>query len=337
MNRSGRSKSPLSSPKKTSNKTSKKTSPIKERSIPNPEQENGEQTETPKTIANYQAEIDRLRKELQEVRNQLSSIQNEEQNYLQNYTALEAIEQKRIHDICDLCKKAPFPNLIRNEKLAQAFQEIKGLFEEMISQSDENQKLREQIVSTDDYIYQKLSKQHNKASDVQFESIENETALSKLQNEFASVVNENTSLKEMTESINFEFLNLKNQEKDLQQEFQRIQSENQRQKEEYLAIRESYEEMKDETEVVNGHREKEKKKMEKKLSIVMGKRDECQQNVDNLIEEQEIIEKSIEDNLQIYEELTAKRNRLDSEIQHLTAALSKWKEQANDMNVLLNS
>ncbi|OHT05961.1 hypothetical protein TRFO_26098 [Tritrichomonas foetus] len=214
---------------------------------------------------------------------------------------------------------------------------MKQLFETSIQQSEENRKLREQIVENDHHNYFKINEEQNRASDARFKYDGDRLALEQARLEYDRMKLENTELKELAESIRDEYIGLNSQEKIYQDEFVRIENKLNSQKKKFNELTEIYIEVKQKNDILNKEREKREEIYKKRLEDAIEKRDNLKNFIDDVKNQQKEADEAVEAAKNKIEDLIFDRDRLDSEIQHLIQMKERRNEQQIQFNLLLNN
>lgn len=287
--------------------------------------------------SNSNNQISLKREQLKEIRDQLFTIQKQEDKTLQDYSSFEINQQQRFNALIISCKKALIPNIKRNQKFLQLSNEVDGLFENLMEQTEENKKLREKIVSNDHHNFIKINEEQNRASDARFKFDCDRLIYEKIKKEHDILELENQELKELSESIRDEFISLNTQQKLLEDEYTRINLKLNSQKSKFDKLTEKYIELKQKNDILNQEREKRERIYQKRLEDAIKKRDELQKYVDDIQNQQKQIDLQIESNTQIIEDMTYNYDRLNSEIKKLTQLSLRRKQQQEQYNILTST
>lgn len=276
------------------------------------------------------------REKLIEIRDQLFVIQKQEDATLQDYSSYEINQQQRFNALINCFKKSPMTSIKKNQKYIQISKEVDELFENLMKQTDENKKLREKIVSNDHHNFIKISEEQNRASDARFKFDCDRIIYDKIKKEHDILELENQELKELFESIRDEYISLNTQQKLLEDEFTRLTLKINKQKTDFDKITEKYIELKQKNDILNQEREKRERVYKIRLENAIQKRNELQNFVDDIQNQQKQIDLKIEQKEQIIGDLNFNCERLDSEIKKLTQMSIRRKQQQEQFFLLTN-
>lgn len=277
------------------------------------------------------------REQLKTIRDQLYTIQKQEDKTLQDYSSLEIDLQQKFNALRDCFLKVQIPKLKKSQKYNQINKEVNEIFENIMRQYDENKKLREKIVSNDHHNFIKINEEQNRASDARFKFDRDRLVYEKLKREHEVLEIENQELKELAESIRDEYISLNTQQKLFEDEFTRITLKLEGQKKKFDNLTEKYIELKQKNDILNQEREKREIVYKKRIEDALKKKDDLQKYIDDIQKQQKQIDLKIESNTQIIEDLNYNRDRLNSEINKLAQISSRRKEQQDQYDLILNT
>ncbi|KAK8885996.1 hypothetical protein M9Y10_041455 [Tritrichomonas musculus] len=277
------------------------------------------------------------REQLKTIRDQLYTIQKQEDKTLQDYSSLEIDLQQKFNALRDCFLKVQIPNLKKSQKYNQINKEVNEIFENIMRQYDENKKLREKIVSNDHHNFIKINEEQNRASDARFKFDRDRLVYEKLKREHEVLEIENQELKELAESIRDEYISLNTQQKLFEDEFTRITLKLEGQKKKFDNLTEKYIELKQKNDILNQEREKREIVYKKRIEDALKKKDELQKYIDDIQKQQKQIDLKIESNTQIIEDLNYNRDRLNSEINKLVQISNRRKEQQDQYDLIITT